>query len=437
MLILSDNVREQETKPMLQRIALYLAVFIVLAHSGPFQFTAQGPPATIALVNGKWFNGESFEARTVYSEDGLFTFKKPAHVVRTLDLAGAWIVPPFAEAHNHNINGETEDEDRRAIRHYLADGVFYVQNQGNLPLTEAAKRRLALDHHESIDAIFAQGAQITSSTGHPALMAELIWLPQKSYPGFTKETLKDYRYFTIDSETDLDKKWPVMLGQHPDFIKTILWSSDEYQTRKDNPAYFGQSGLDPRLLPKIVARAHARNLRVSTHVTTVADFHNAVTAGVDIVAHLPSLGAAKIGLEDARLAAQRGIVVITTVAMVSHLPEQFLSKQDLAQVLASQVPNLKLLHDNGVSLAIGSDSIGDSSLREVEYIQKLGVFDNLTLLKMWTETTPKAIFPNRKIGALKEGYEASFLALEGNPIEDFHNVRRIKLRFKQGFSLEP
>lgn len=44
--------------------------------------------------------------------------------------------------------------------------------------------------------------------------------------------------------------------------------------------------------------------------------------------------------------------------------------------------------------------------------------------------------PKRKIGALKEGDEASFLALEGNPIEDFQNVGRIKLRFKQGFPLE-
>jgi len=37
----------------------------------------------------------------------------------------------------------------------------------------------------------------------------------------------------------------------------------------------------------------------------------------------------------------------------------------------------------------------------------------------------------------REGYEASFLALEGNPIEDLRNLHRIKLRFKQGVLLEP
>lgn len=88
-------------------------------------------------------------------------------------------------------------------------------------------------------------------------------------------------------------------------------------------------------------------------------------------------------------------------------------------------------------VAIGSDNVNDSSLSELEYLQGPGIFDNLTLLKMWAETTPRTIFPNRRIGALREGYEASFLALVGNPVEDLNNVRKIRLRFKQGFPLEP
>lgn len=51
---------------------------------------------------------------------------------------------------------------------------------------------------------------------------------------------------------------------------------------------------------------------------------------------------------------------------------------------------------------------------------------------MLSENTAQTIFPNRKIGMLKEGYEASFLVLNGNPIVDFNQVKNIKLRFKQG-----
>lgn len=96
--------------------------------------------------------------------------------------------------------------------------------------------------------------------------------------------------------------------------------------------------------------------------------------------------------------------------------------------------NLSLLHRAGVPLVIGSDH-ADTSLAEVLHLHSLGLFDNLTLLKMWCEATPAAIFPTRKIGRFAEGYEASFLALAGNPIEDFSQVQAIRRRFKQGVFL--
>ena len=98
---------------------------------------------------------------------------------------------------------------------------------------------------------------------------------------------------------------------------------------------------------------------------------------------------------------------------------------------------MRLLNSHGVVLAVGSDNPADSSVLEASHLQSLGVLDNLTVLKMWTEATPKAIFPNRRIGYLREGYEASFLALEGSPLEDWQNVRRIKVRFKQGVEMHP
>jgi imidazolonepropionase-like amidohydrolase len=97
-----------------------------------------------------------------------------------------------------------------------------------------------------------------------------------------------------------------------------------------------------------------------------------------------------------------------------------------------QSASLRTLIDSGVTVAIGSDNVGDSSVLEAEHLHSLGVFETLALLKLWAEDTPRTIFPQRRIGFLREGYEASFLALEGNPLDDWRNIRRIKLRFKQG-----
>jgi hypothetical protein len=44
-------------------------------------------------------------------------------------------------------------------------------------------------------------------------------------------------------------------------------------------------GLDPVLLPGIVARARRQRLRVSAHISNAADFHMAVEAGVDEIVH--------------------------------------------------------------------------------------------------------------------------------------------------------
>jgi imidazolonepropionase-like amidohydrolase len=101
------------------------------------------------------------------------------------------------------------------------------------------------------------------------------------------------------------------------------------------------------------------------------------------------------------------------------------------------IQNLRHLKDAGVPLVVGSDTHpGGGALAEIEFLRDAEVFSNLELLTMWSETTPRAIFPRRKIGALEEGYEANFLVLEGNPIQDFSRVKKIRIRVKQGDHLK-
>lgn len=406
------------------------ALFVALPPTVLGQVATHSVPPNTALLNGQWFDGHSFKKRTLYSVDGRFTTEKPARIDHTLDLAGLWMVPPFGEGHNHNLGWGVEKLEKEAIQRYLTDGVFYVKIQGNLPLSNQQKEALGINRPQSIDVIFAQG-QITAPGGHPAGLINNILLPHGVYPGYTAESLVDYRYFPIASEQELNRKWPAILSQGHDFIKVIISFSEEFEKRKDDPAYFGLRGLDPRMLPVVVEKAHAAQLRVSVHVNTATDFHYAVVSGADEIAHVPISAVTPISAEDAALAATKGIIVDTTCEVVPHLPPGY--ADDMPQILRTHRANLKLLHDHGVVLAIGSDTPQDSSRNEVEYLRGLGIFDDLTLLTMWSKTTPQSIFPGRKIGAFQEGYEASFLALEGNPMEDWKNTAKIRIRFKQGY----
>jgi hypothetical protein len=91
-----------------------------------------------------------------------------------------------------------------------------------------------------------------------------------------------------------------------------------------------------------------------------------------------------------------------------------------------------VLKEAGVALAVGSDRYSDTAVTEAFALESLKVFSTGELLKMWCDTSARTIFPIRRIGALREGYEASFLVLNANPIADFGAVRSIEHRFKQG-----
>jgi imidazolonepropionase-like amidohydrolase len=378
-----------------------------------------------AVINGQWFDGETFLNRTAYVAEGKLTFVRPTNVRGSLDLAGGFVIPPLTEAHNHNLGGYSQDT--AALRAYLDAGVFYVKILSNLPRLSDSVRHL-FNHPRSVDVVFANGG-LTATGGHPIRLRERL-LAQGVYRGFTRETLRDQGYFIIDNANDLEVKWPVIVSQRPDFIKVILVYSEEFAKRRDDTSYFGAKGLDPELLPAIVARAHQHKLRVSAHVNTATDFRNAIRAGVDEIAHMPGFDAPSL-LSDADVQAAKaaGVTVVTTASLARRRPPELLPR--LQEIQRS---NLSRLIAAGVPVAIGSDNYDDTSVGEARYLEELGI-DNLTLLRMWTANGARTAFPERKIGALREGYEASFLVLAENPLDDLSNVQRIVLAVKEGVVL--
>jgi imidazolonepropionase-like amidohydrolase len=126
-------------------------------------------------------------------------------------------------------------------------------------------------------------------------------------------------------------------------------------------------------------------------------------------------------------------VVVTTLGQAIQSTFDGKEKEEARRAVREMlVRNLRILKRHRVALAIGSDSFRQTSAPEVLNLSRLQVFDNRELLKMWCETTAATIFPKRKIGQLKEGYEASFLVLSGDPLQDFTQTQKIEMRVKQG-----
>ena len=431
----------------------------VAASSETSRATGPAVAGNYAFLNGQWFHGKGFEAATWYAVQGRLTRQPPQGRMKIVDLSGLFIVPPFGEAHNHNVEGPWNL--KIVADRYLRDGVFYVKNPNNVR-EFALQIRGTLNVPTSIDVAFAH-AGLTGRGGHPiALYEDVLRVNryEQAMGPVERGWFENRAYIVIETEHDVDEKWALITSGQPDFLKVYLVHSEDDEVDRRPGDMAGRTGLRPRLLPHIIAKAHAADLQVIAHVETAADFRQAVRAGVDEIAHVPGwlvnqVGdpeRAKLTEEDARSTVEGNVRVVTTTvaghAMPSagthdsHHQEGHAMKhagpgEPVLAEIAGQVlkDNLALLHRAGVRLAIGSDH-ADTSLAEIMNLQSFHIFDNLTLLNLWCEATPAAIFPGRKIGRFDEGYEASFLALGGNPIDDFTQVQTIRRRFKQGVPLD-
>lgn len=407
-------------------------------------------PKSYQFINGQWFDGKGFHRQTFYSVSGLLTRKKPEKIDEVVDLKNGYVIPPFSDAHTHHFDNPANIAQHVAM--YLKDGVFYAKVPTDVR-TRGLQVADKVNQPTSVDVSYAHGG-LTSSYGHPMATYEGLALFRRTAPFNAEETLKvrashlrdDDAYYIIDTAGDLENKWSKILAGKPDFIKVYLLYGDQYEERRKRTDAVGHTGLDPKLVPLIVKKARSAGLRVSAHVTSAFDYRVALKAGVDEMAHLPGYYIAlkdapreyQLTEADAKETARRGVWVVPAPVFSEIFDPQ--SKRFNAQIKertdAVRIHNLKLLQRRKVKIAIGSDSFGRSPVRDVLYLKTLGVYSNLEMLKIWCEDTPRTIFPSRKLGLLAEGYEASFLVLDNNPLDDLEQIKNIKMRVKQGYLLD-
>jgi imidazolonepropionase-like amidohydrolase len=426
----------------MRRLALaLLSLATALPACRPRERTSPPPaapaPAGVEYRNGRWFDGSGFRERTMYVVGHDLSSARPERIAKVVDLDAGWVVPPYAEGHNHWLEPAAVAAYDAL---YLRDGVFYLKDMANARVVRRGMDA-ALNRPATVDFVSANEGW-TGPGGHPYQIA-LQFLKFGSFPKeWTEKDLDRNVVNVVETPADVEARWPDFAAGRPDFVKVFLLYSEEYAKRRANPAFLYERGLDPALVPLIASRAHAAGLRLAAHAYTAADFRNAVAGGADDVAHFPGTGwnaklgdaAFRITEADAALAAKRGATVTTTL---SWLGERMESDPAVGKHILDAVirPNLDLLRRAGVPILIGSDQFRKTPAAEAALLARWRLFSNAELLKAWCETTPRAIFPKRKIGRLEDGWEASFLVLTGDPLADFANTARISMRVKQGETL--
>ena len=380
----------------------------------------------IAYTEAKVWNGKSFEQRDLFVQKSLFVEANRSEADSIISLSGDYIVPPYGDAHTHNF-GAGGYSIKIAEEDYLPAGVFYAMDLTN-PYSEIKQVKDHFEKINTVDVMYTNGG-ITSTGSHPTGAMERIFTDKEKITLDNLE-LEGDAYWFIDNLEDLDKKWSKIMAQEPDVLKI-------YMTHVQKGLDKGECyGLCPEVTKAVVDKANQAGIRVLAHINTKKDVQYALNAGVDGIAHIPSGNDnIKVNQKDFWLDQQlidklgKARLIITPTA--SLLIEDA-DPEDLIEEIRKQKEQINALHESGARLALGADEWRKTSIYEVMYFHKYNFFDNATLLNIFTKETSQAIFPNRKIGEINKGYEASFLVLKDNPIKDFEAIKKIKLGVKQG-----
>jgi imidazolonepropionase-like amidohydrolase len=409
---------------------------------------------TYAFKNGNWWQLQKFVKKTVYATNGTFTFKKPAKIDSVIDLNNQYCIPPFGDAHTHNLDGSYGLANM--VKQYISDGIFYVQVTGNYG-SGAEQARPILAKSNLVDVVYANGL-LTATYGHGFYpyepMALGFYSPQEQmkYVDSVKKSRSaaNNAYYFLDSVADVDAKWPLILKYKPDIIKICLLDAADYVAKR-KAEVVETYGLSPEVAAYVVKKAHTSGLRVIAHIETAEDARLCANIGVDALAHMP--GYAWKGTNetkekfcmtkaDATLFKKAGLAVIPTLNLdytntydsngtKTEYPAQF------AAVVAYEKKAMQWLQKANVPLCIGGDYYGRTATEEINYIIKQGIFTNTQLIDIYCTQTPQHIFPKRKIGLIAEGYESSFLVLKENPLQKIETIKNIQQRIKKGLFIKP
>ncbi|MFN0215347.1 MAG: hypothetical protein ACKVT2_13910 [Saprospiraceae bacterium] len=396
--------------------------------------SAQTAGKSYEFRNGQWYDGKSFVNATWYTSNGLFSKKAPSKIDSVIDLQGRWVIPPMGDAHCSSIS--ENQSAANTLNLYMGEGIFYLQIIGN---TQEGRSNTAplLNKATAPDASFSNGV-ITCSLGYPFLEYEgpankirnpSLW--GENYAELkTSQKLLGNGYWFIDNKDALAAQWDKIKMQNPGVIMIYLLDA------QNNGGKEGK-GLSPEVAKLVIKKAHKSDLRVFAQVETSEDLRLGLKLGVDGFANLPGhnwdgfgdTNKFELSNDDLKALAKKKTPLVLLLSHAQAAPNR-------AAVQEFHKKTLKRLLDANVNVAMGSDDAQRTLRMELNYWFGLGGMDDARTLKVLCENTPRAIFPNRKIGKLENGYEASFLVLADNPFNNVLKTRVQEFKVKNGVILK-
>ncbi|HTV15896.1 MAG TPA: amidohydrolase family protein [Acidobacteriaceae bacterium] len=198
-------------------------------------------------------------------------------------------------------------------------------------------------------------------------------------------------------------------------------------------------GFTPDEIRAAVEEARDAHTYVAAHVYTAGGITRAVECGVHSLEHCNRIDAAA-----ARLAAQHGCVAVPTLvtyeALAQDGPSYGFPSSSIAKIEAVRtagLASLTILRDAGVTMALGTDLLGPTHVRQSEeFAIRARVLTAREILASATTVGAKLVGMEGRIGVLAPGALADLLVVDGNPLDDItilaNPAKNLRLVMKEG-----
>lgn len=210
--------------------------------------------------------------------------------------------------------------------------------------------------------------------------------------------------------------------------------ADHIKIIVEDPEVMGSAALDVERATALVEAAHARDLLVYSHVTTVAAVRIAVDAGVDVLTHVPIDDVLDDALVESIVA--DGTVAVPTLVMMRGATKLANSRThgDGADFRNAEL-SVAAMDRSNVPIIVGTDAnTADASPFQLPHGESL--HDELELLVAAGMSTLDVlrgvtVLPARHLrlgdrGNIQTGRRADFVLVDGDPLTDITATRNIQ-----------
>jgi imidazolonepropionase-like amidohydrolase len=383
-----------------------------------------------AIFNARVFDGTRLRDWTsVRFADGIITDCATGPTAQdgdeVIDAEGGTILPGLIDSHIHLVPG--------ALAQGLTFGVTTALDMFSQADVMAAARQQAGARSDVAD-VRSAGIGAAAPGGHPSMM----YAP---FPTLTGP--EQAEQFVADR-----------IAEGSDYLKIF--------GPQGTAGPWTMPSLDPDTITALTKAAHRRGLVVVAHVNSAAGVGQVVSAGIDVVAHVPV--DAELDRALAKRIAEAGIAVCPTLATIENILDEpggaavvgdrrlTVTPEDAqARPLTSgasgsrgqQMPpysraeeNVGRLVDAGVTILAGTDApnpgtvFGASLHRELELLGRCGITPAQALNA--ATAAPARVFNLADRGHTAPGQRADLMLVSGDPLTDITATRAIERIWRAG-----